>query len=47
MTIDAIKAATQEELAAVSLIDSRTAESVFRYFHPDETLAPPEEPIND
>ena len=47
MTIDAIKAATQEELAAVSLIDSRTAESVFRYFHPDETLAPPEEPKNE
>ena len=47
MTIDAIKAATQEELAAVSMIDSRTAESVFRYFHPDETLAPPEEPKNE
>ena len=47
MTIDAIKAATQEELAAVSLIDSRTAESVFRYFHPDESPSPPEEPINE
>jgi excinuclease ABC subunit C len=37
LTIDAIKAAPQEELAAVPLIDARTAESVYRYFHPDET----------
>ncbi len=47
MTIDAIKAASQEDLAAVSLIDSRTAESVFRYFHPDEIPVPPEEPKNE
>ena len=47
MTIEAIKAASQEELAAVSLIDSRTAESVFRYFHPDETPASLEEPKNE
>lgn len=47
MTIEAIKAASQEELAAVSLIDSRTAESVYRYFHPDESVAPPEEPKNE
>lgn len=37
MTIEAIKAATQEDLAAVSVIDSRTAESVYRYFHPEES----------
>ncbi|MPN23063.1 UvrABC system protein C [bioreactor metagenome] len=43
MTIDAIKAASQEELTAVQLIDARTAESVYRYFHPDESAAPVEE----
>ncbi|MDD4311139.1 MAG: helix-hairpin-helix domain-containing protein, partial [Eubacteriales bacterium] len=47
LTIDAIKAATQEELSAVSLIDSRTAESVYQYFHPDESAALPEEPKNE
>ncbi len=36
LTIEAIKAATQEELGAVPLIDARTAESVYRYFHKDE-----------
>ncbi|MEN6634599.1 MAG: helix-hairpin-helix domain-containing protein, partial [Clostridiaceae bacterium] len=46
MTIDAIKAAKQEELAAVSLIDSRTAESVYSYFHPDETPTEPEQSTN-
>ncbi len=39
LTIDAIKAATQEELSAVPLVDARTAESVYRYFHSDETLS--------
>ena len=34
LTIDAIKAASQEELNAVPLIDARTAESVYTYFHP-------------
>lgn len=37
LTIDAIKAASAEELAAVPLIDSRTAESVYQYFHKAET----------
>lgn len=37
LTIDAIKAAPQEELAAVPLLDARTAESVYRYFHPDDS----------
>ena len=46
MTIDAIKAASLEELVAVSLIDARTAESVFRYFHPDETAVQAEQPNN-
>ncbi len=35
LTIDAIKAASQEELSSVSLIDTRTAESVYRFFHPE------------
>jgi excinuclease ABC subunit C len=33
LTIEAIKAASQEELSAVPLIDTRTAESVYQYFH--------------
>ena len=37
MTIEAIKTASQEELNAVPQIDARTAESVFRYFHPEES----------
>ena len=37
LTIDAIKAATIEELSAVPLIDSRTAESVYQYFHKEES----------
>ena len=39
LTIDAIKAAPQEELAAVASIDARTAESVYRYFHPNDSEA--------
>jgi excinuclease ABC subunit C len=35
LTLDAIKAASEEDLAAVQGIDSRTAGSVYRYFHPD------------
>ena len=46
LTIDAIKSATQEELAAVSLIDSRTAEAVYRYFHPDESPADTQQPTD-
>ena len=37
LTIDAIKAASAEELAAVPLIDSRTAESVYQFFHKNES----------
>ncbi|MEA4870809.1 MAG: excinuclease ABC subunit UvrC [Christensenella sp.] len=33
LTIEAIKAASAEELAAVPTIDSRTAESVYHFFH--------------
>ncbi|MEN6418708.1 MAG: excinuclease ABC subunit UvrC, partial [Clostridiaceae bacterium] len=33
LTIEAIKAASLDELKAVPLIDARTAESVYRYFH--------------
>jgi excinuclease ABC subunit C len=36
LTIEAIKAATQEELSAVPQIDSRTAESVYQYFHKED-----------
>lgn len=38
LTIEAIKAASQEELAAVSLIDTRTAESVYQYFHKENLV---------
>ena len=37
LTVDAIKVATQEELAAVPLIDTRTAESVYRYFRKEDS----------
>ncbi len=43
LTIDAIKAATQEELSAVPLIDTRTAESVYAYFHSEENSQQPSE----
>ena len=33
LTIDAIKSATVEELSAVPAIDTRTAESVYNFFH--------------
>ncbi|HWP21387.1 MAG TPA: helix-hairpin-helix domain-containing protein, partial [Candidatus Cryosericum sp.] len=33
LTIEAIKAALLDELKAVPLIDARTAESVYGYFH--------------
>lgn len=45
LTIEAIKAASPEELAAVALIDSRTADSVYQYFHKEnssDTEQPPE-----
>jgi excinuclease ABC subunit C len=36
MTLDAIKAAVPDDLKAVPLIDARTAEAVYQYFHKDE-----------
>jgi len=36
LTIEAIKAASIEELNAVAMIDARTAESVFQYFHRED-----------
>jgi excinuclease ABC subunit C len=36
MTLDAIKAAAPDDLKAVPLIDTRTAEAVYQYFHKDE-----------
>ena len=46
LTIDAIKSASQEELNAVPLIDARTAESVYRYFHPEESSEKPQQTTN-
>ncbi|MPM70742.1 UvrABC system protein C [bioreactor metagenome] len=46
LTIEAIKAASQEELAAVPLIDSRTAESVYQYFH-KESPVDSESPVEE
>ncbi len=40
LTIEAIKAASLDELKAVPLIDARTAESVFGYFHKENTDSP-------
>ncbi len=37
LTIEAIKAATRDELGTVPLIDARTAESVYDYFHKETT----------
>ena len=45
LTIEAIKSASLDELKAVALIDARTAESVYGYFHKDEaTSSEPEAP---
>lgn len=41
VTLDAMKAATVEQLAAVPAMTHATAEAVFAYFHPEET--PPAE----
>jgi excinuclease ABC subunit C len=46
LTIEAIKAASQEELSAVPQIDSRTAESVYQYFH-KESPADSEPPFEE
>ena len=46
LTIEAIKSTTQEALSEVPLIDTRTAEAVYRYFHTDETPSEPEQPTN-
>ncbi len=40
LTIEAIKAASLNELKAVPLIDARTAESVYGYFHKENTDSP-------
>jgi excinuclease ABC subunit C len=40
LTIEAIKSASLDELKAVPLIDARTAESVYGYFHKDEATPP-------
>lgn len=39
LTLDAIKAATVEDLSAVPLIDSRTAESVYAFFHKETDVS--------
>ena len=46
MTLDAIKSATIDELKAVPLIDSRTAETVYQYFHKQDQ-AEPDDPSNE
>ena len=46
LTLDAIKAASVEDLSAVPLVDSRTAENVFHFFH-SENNTPAEEPVSD
>ena len=40
LTIEAIKSASLDELKAVPLIDARTAESVYGYFHKESTNSP-------
>ncbi|HWQ06477.1 MAG TPA: helix-hairpin-helix domain-containing protein, partial [Feifaniaceae bacterium] len=45
LTMEAIKSATLDELKAVPLIDSRTAESVFGFFHKEDV--PPSETENN
>ena len=40
LTIEAIKSASLDELKAVPLIDARTAESVYGYFHKENTDSP-------
>lgn len=40
LTIEAIKAASLDELKAVPLIDARTAESVYGYFHKENADSP-------
>ncbi len=40
LTIESIKAASLDELKAVPLIDARTAESVYGYFHKENTDSP-------
>ena len=43
LTIEAIKSASLDELKAVPLIDARTAESVYGYFHKENPDSPPAE----
>ncbi|MEN6340728.1 MAG: excinuclease ABC subunit UvrC [Clostridiaceae bacterium] len=45
LTMEAIKSATLDELKAVPLIDARTAESVFGFFHKEDV--PPSETENN
>lgn len=47
LTIEAIKAASLDELKAVPLIDARTAESVYGYFHKENTDSPDTEQQQD
>lgn len=50
MTLDAIKSATIDELKSVPLVDSRTAETVYQYFHKQDqtdTNHTPAEPITE
>ncbi|MEA5048862.1 MAG: excinuclease ABC subunit UvrC [Eubacteriales bacterium] len=50
MTLDAIKSATIDELKSVPLVDSRTAETVYQYFHKQDqtdTDHTPAEPITE